>query len=72
MVAVAVHRDEEEGRYASHKEILRTEKLPKDPVEVRKLLEQCWAEIQELKKGELKLYPAYDPYDRKDDGTSCG
>ena len=51
IIAVCVYRDAKEGRYASHKEILRTEDLPREPEEVIKLLEQCWAEIQELKKG---------------------
>ncbi len=71
-VGVTIWRDATEGRYSSHKEILRTEKLPKDPKEIRKLLEQCWAEIQELKKGKLKLYPAYDPHEREDNGASYG
>ncbi len=61
LVWVAIYRDAPEGRYLSRKEILRTENIPEGEEEVTKLLEQCWAEIQELKKGKLKLSPAYDP-----------
>jgi len=42
--------------------------LPEHPDAATRLLEHCWAELQELKKGELKLYPAFDPYAKEDDG----